>query len=903
MPNVTEIESRVAAFVERHPEGVDESFIYDLILAYGLPKASVTRLQNGTLNLATRPGEISWKGKLLYKSFFKGELNIGIALATAKNIKHKERFVILTDGDLMLCVDTKNDDTLETSFKDLPKHYAFFLPWAGIEKTEYIDENPADVHAARKMAKLFDEIRKDNENTSIIPHDLNLFLSRLLFCFFAEDTGIFTDNLFVNTLSKSTHDDGSDLDEFLSRLFVVLDTPSDKRTGLPDYLEKFPYVNGGLFRTRIEIPKFSAHSRNKIIECGELDWKDINPDIFGSMFQTVIDEEQRSNLGQHYTSVPNIMKVIEPLFLNELREEFEIAGTNVSRLKKLLMRIRGIRVFDPACGSGNFLIIAYKELRKLEMDILIKLGELGLTGIHLDHFYGIEIDDFACETAKLSLWLTEHQMNVEFMNKTGVLCPTLPLKEAGHIVKGNACRLDWEDVCPKNEGDEIFVLGNPPYVGARKNSEEQKKQKADIEYVLGHIKSAKNLDYIACWFYKGTNYIKNENASLAFVSTNSICQGLQVGILWPHILRDVKISFAYSSFKWTNNAQYNAGVAVTIVGLCNKKCIKDYFIFENSKKNKVAHINAYLTSGSDIIVKNRNSSLSDFPEMKFGSMPNDGGHLLLSADEREKILQENAESEKYIHSFLGADEFINGRKKYCIWLTDENYKDALKISSIKKRVEECKNHRKDSSRNATNILASIPYKFGEIRYKDSAPIIVPGVSSERREYVPMDFLKAGTVISNAAFAIYDAELEPWIFSVINSKMHNVWIRSVGGTLEERLRYSVQLVYNTFPFPHINEDQKNILKRNAFEIIGARENHPGKTLADLYNPESMPEDLKAAHKANDLAIEKLYRAKPFSSDEERLEFLFKLYEQMIKEERDRETLFETQKKPGRRTKKV
>lgn len=899
MPNVAEIESRVASLVKSHPDGADESFIYDLILAYGLPKASVTRLQNGTLNLATRSGEISWKGKLLYKSFFKGELNIGIALATAKAIKHNERFVILTDGDLLLCVDTKNSDTLETSFKDLPKHYAFFLPWAGIEKTEYIDENPADVRAARKMAKLFDEIRKDNEKTSISPHDLNLFLSRLLFCFFAEDTGIFTDNLFVNTLSKSTHDDGSDLDEFLSRLFVVLDTPSDKRMGLPDYLEKFPYVNGGLFRTRIEIPRFSAHSRNKIIECGELDWKDINPDIFGSMFQTVIDEEQRSNLGQHYTSVPNIMKVIEPLFLNELREEFETAGTNVSRLKKLLMRIRDIRVFDPACGSGNFLIIAYKELRKLEMDILLRLGELGLTGIHLDHFYGIEIDDFACETAKLSLWLTEHQMNVEFMNKTGVLCPTLPLKEAGHIVKGNACRLDWEDVCPKNEGDEIFVLRNPPYDGSRKQTEEQKN---DMDYVLSdELKTYRDLDYIACWFYKGAKYIEKTDSRLGFVSTNSICQGLQVSLLWPYIFdKCVEISFCHTSFKWTNNAQYNAGVTVAVIGLAKKNSeLKS--IYTGTSVHKVKNINAYLIEGANVFVERRGKPLSVFPEMDFGNMPNDGGGLILSDEEKLCFEKDYPHDIKYVKRFMGAKEFIRGEFRWCLWLKDADLPHVEKNQFVQNRIELTKKHRLKSKDDGTKNLSLRSHQFRDIKEPIKSQFLVPSVSSERRPYIPIGIFGTETVISNSAQVIRDAE--PWLFSVINSRMHMVWLRNVGGKMKTDYRYAKDLVYNTFPFPHINEDQKNILKRNAFEIIGARENHPGKTLAELYNPESMPDDLKTAHEANDLAIEKLYRAKPFSSDEERLEFLFKLYEQMIKEERDRETFFEAQKKSGKRTKKV
>ena len=900
MPNIAEIESRIASLVESHPDGVDESFIYDLILAYGFPKASVKRLQNGMLNKATRPGEISWKDKLLYKSFFKGELNIGIALAAAKAIKLNERFVIFTDGDLLLCIDTKNSDTLETSFRDLPKHYAFFLPWAGIEKTEYVDENPADVRAARKMAKLFDEIKKDNKNSSISQHDLNLFLARLLFCFFAEDTGIFSENLFVNTLSKVTHDDGSDLDVFLSRLFVVLDTSMEKRNGLPDYLEKFPYVNGGLFRIHIEIPKFSAHSRNKIIECGELDWKDINPDIFGSMFQTVIDEEQRSNLGQHYTSVPNIMKVIEPLFLNELREELESAGSSVAKLKKLLVRIRNMRIFDPACGSGNFLIIAYKELRKLEMDILLRLGELGLTGIHLDHFYGIEIDDFACETAKLSLWLTEHQMNVEFMNKTGVYCPTLPLKDAGRIVKGNACRLDWEDVCPKNEGDEIFVLGNPPYLGGSLLDE---KQKEDREIAVGNVKGFKNLDYIACWFYKGAKYIcANNKACFAFVSTNSICQGEQVAILWPTVFAlGLEIFFSYDSFKWSNNAQHNAGVAVTVIGLRNK-CNDPKYHYHESRRQLVKNQNAYLLDYDDIIIKKRNKILTCFfPQMCYGSKAVDNkGLLALSENDKKDLVVRYPELCQCIKRYIGAEEFINGVNRYCFWIEDGQYEFLKDNPEIKKRIEKCREFRLKSPKKATQKLADTPYKFGEIRYKNADSIILPETSSEKRIYIPTDIFSSGVVISNAAFAIYDAE--SWIFSVINSKMHNVWARSVGGTLEERIRYSVQLVYNTFPFPHINEDQKNVLKRNAFDIIAARENHPGKTLADLYDFESMPEDLKAAHEANDLAIEKLYRAKPFSSDEERLEFLFKLYEQMIQEEQERETFFKARKKSGKLTKK-
>jgi type I restriction-modification system DNA methylase subunit len=882
MPSIAEIENKIEDIVAKYREtGASGDFIYDFILAYDLPKASVKRLQNGSLNLSKNQGEICWKGKLLYKELFKDELNVSLALNTANSIKHKERFVILTDGNKLLCVDTKTKETLETEFKDLPKHSSFFLPWAGIEKTEFIDENPADVRAARKMAKLFDEIKKDNAKKLISQHDFNVFLSRLLFCFFAEDTGIFTDNLFTNTIAATTKADGSDLNEFLERLFTVLDTAPKERKKLPDYLEKFPYVNGGLFRNKIEIPRFSAHSRNKIIECGELDWKDINPDIFGSMFQTVIDEEQRGDLGQHYTSVPNIMKVIEPLFLNDLRKEFDAAGKSIAKLKKLLLRIRNIRIFDPACGSGNFLIIAYKELRKLEMDILLKMREFGLTGIHLDHFYGIEIDDFACETAKLSLWLAEHQMNVEFFSKTGTICPTLPLKEAGHIVCDNACNIDWNNVCPNNGNDEIYVLGNPPYLGARLQKETHKK---DIETVFENIKGAKNLDYIACWFYKGSEYIANSNATLAFVSTNSICQGEQVAILWPQIFnKGIEIQFGYSSFKWTNNAQYNAGVIVTIIGLSDEKIRKEHFLFNGLRKNKASKINAYLSSGSDVIVEEKKDSLSDFPPMNFGSMPNDGQYLLFEKNEHDDAVKKCPEIKKFMKLFLGADEFINGEKRYCLWITDNSKKEAMSIPIIAERVKKCKELRVKSKRAATNKLALVPYKFGEIRYKETSSIIVPGASSERRTYIPMDFLSKDTVVSNAAFAVYDAE--PWLFSILNSKMHMAWVRTVGGKLKNDYRYSAKLVYNTFPFPHINDEQKNMLKDYAFGIIAARENHPGKTLAELYNPESMPNDLKKAHEENDFAIEKIYRARPFANDEERLEFLFRLYEQMIREEQE------------------
>ena len=539
-------------------------FIYDLLLAYGLPKASITRLQKGNLNLSKTEGELSWKKKILFKEVFGEDIHLAIS-ELANQAKHDQRFVVVTDYKLLLAIDTKTHDKLDIGINELPKRFDFFLPWAGMEKARHASENPADVKAAEKMAKLFDEIKKDSpDNSEEFVHGLNVFLSRLLFCFFAEDTNIFQEGQFTDALSSHTLADGSDLSTYLDKLFEVFNTPKNSRQNLPEYLNAFPYVNGGLFRKRLASPTFTRRSRQIIIDAGgELQWKDINPDIFGSMFQAVIGEDQRGSLGQHYTSVPNIMKVIEPLFLNDLYETFEKAKGNPKKLNELLYRISKIKIFDPACGSGNFLIIAYKELRRLEIKIIQHLQELQqlaagfgpkseqlslipksqmnlaasfqvelFSHIHLSQFYGIELDDFAHEIAQLSLWLAEHQMNVEFKNEFGQTNPTLPLKESGNIVQGNACRLDWEEVCSMGKDDEIYILGNPPYLGS---SMQNKDQKADLSFVFKGIKDYKNLDYIACWFMKAAVFLRNIKCKSAFVSTNSITQGEQVALLWPYI--------------------------------------------------------------------------------------------------------------------------------------------------------------------------------------------------------------------------------------------------------------------------------------------------------------------------------------------------------------------------------
>lgn len=897
--NIAQIENNLQKLIKSFNK---DTFIYDLLLAYDLPKASITRLRKGNLNLSKAEGEISWKKKLFFKKEYKKDLHLTIS-KLKDELKHNQRFAIVTDYKTLLAIDTKTDDKLDIALTDLPKHYDFFLPWAGMEKAQHQNENPADVKAAEKMAKLFDEIKKDNPDDSPeFIHGLNVFLSRLLFCFFAEDTHIFEDNQFTNAIDSHTQPDGSDLNIYLDTLFEVLNTPENKRKGLPEYLNAFPYANGGLFKEKVKVPHFTRGARKAIIDSGDQNWSAINPDIFGSMFQAVISANQRGSLGQHYTSVPNIMKVIEPLFLNDLYEEFEKAKkikkrkAKIKKLNALLNRLDKIKIFDPACGSGNFLIIAYKELRILEMKIFKEGDMLNLSSIHLSQFYGIEIDDFAHEIAKLALWLAEHQMNVDFFKEFGRTNPTLPLKEAGQIVQGKACRLDWEVVCPKEKHDEIYILGNPPYLGARLLDSTQK---LDMEIVF--INSApryNDLDYIACWFFKAKNYIQQINSKAAFVSTNSICQGSQVSMLWPFIIDKAEIYFAHQSFKWTNNAKGKAAVIVVVVGIRNK-LLSPKYLFKDNFKTLVKNISPYLIEGPDVFVAGRTQQLSAVPPISFGSMPNDGGHLSLNQTEYENLMQSNSFSKKYLKKYLGSREFINDIQRYCLWIEDNELEQAVQIKEISKRVHLVKSHRLSSDRKSTRELANYPHRFAEIRYKKSNQIIIPATSSLRRDYIPIGFLSKDYVVSNSANAIFDAH--SWVFAVFTSRLHMVWVRAVSGRLKSDYRYSAQLSYNTFPFPPISTQRKNEITQCVFRILEEREKHSDKTLAQLYDPDKMPEGLREAHRLNDLAVERCYRSKPFESDEERLEYLFKLYEKMIQEEKDKDLLFAKQKKTRKKKK--
>ena len=893
--NITQIEESLKTIIKTLKK---ESFIYEFLFAYGLPKASITRLQKGNLNLSKVDGEVSWKKKLLFKEIYNEDLHISIT-ELASNIKQNQRFVIVTDYKMLLAIDTKTTDKLEIELKDLPKHYDFFLPWAGMEKHQHQDENPADVKAAERLAKLFDEIKKDNpDNSYEALHSLNVFLSRLLFCYFAEDTHIFEEGQFTNAIGSHTHVGGSDLNAYLDKLFNVLDTSEKNRSSLPAYLEAFPYVNGGLFAQKIKAPKFTRRSRQALIDSGELDWSAINPDIFGSMIQAVITPEHRGGLGMHYTSVPNIMKVIEPLFLIELKEEFEKANGNQKKYNQLLNRLHNIKLFDPACGSGNFLIIAYKELRKLEMEIFKETQTLALSGIKLSQFYGIELDDFAHEIAKLSLWLAEHQMNVQFFKKFGRTSPPLPLKDAGNIIHGNACRVDWETVCPKNENDEIYILGNPPYLGARMQKEQQKK---DIQEVFKNISKVKKIDYISCWFIKATQFIKHSSYGYSFVSTNSICQGEQVGLLWPHILSgSVEINFAYHSFKWSNNAKQKAGVICIIIGVFGDLSKRKKHIFHtNNTVSNVSKINPYLVEGPTVFIERKSSSISNLPEMVYGELLNDGGFLILTTQEKENLIKKDIRYKSIIKRLIGAKEFIRGEERWCFFIPDEKTHLIGQLEELNNRLEKVKNHRLNSSEASTRRISDSPHKYYFSAYQKGGSIIVPTVSSSKRKYIPVGFLDESDLIIAPNQALYN--IDSWILGVISSEMHVTWIKSVAGRLKNDYRYSSNLCWNTFPFPIISTQRKNELTQTSFRILEEREQHPERTLAQLYDPNKMPEGLKEAHKQNDLAVERCYRSTPFNSDEERLEYLFNLYEKMIAEEQAEGTLFAVEKKSRKKKK--
>lgn len=891
---ITEIEDQIFKIVDKKNY---DNFIYDFLSVYDIPKATITKLKKGINNLSDVAGEVYLKNKLYYKQTDKDLMqSFTDVKAKVDELGTKPRYIFVTNFKEVLAYDTKTDDTLSIPFERLPQKFEFFLAWNGIEKADFDKENPADIRAAERFAKLYDVIVKDNPNAT--RKGLNLFLIRVLFCLFAEDTDIFEKNLFTTRLKELTKLDGSDLNSFIGQLFSVLDVrKEDRPVDTPSWLADFPYVDGDLFKDQHESLKFTAKSRKLIIDAGEkLEWDQINPDILGSMLQAVASEDSRSHLGMHYTSVPNIMKVIKPLFLDDLRNEFEKSKGNYKKLQQLYDRIGKIKFMDPACGSGNFLIVTYKQLRQLEIDILKEqnriLAEEGsgkammyLPSVTLDQFYGIEIDDFACDTTRLSLWIAEHQMNIKLRDEiNNAVRPTLPLQHAGAIVCGNALRLDWEKILPHKKDDEVYLFGNPPYLGSKRQN---KIQKEDLKIASNALKKYKSLDYISGWFIKGTNYIRNTVSKLCFVSTNSICEGEQVSILWDYILeKNIEINFAYTSFKWGNNAKSNAAVKVVIIGLtsqldCNK------YIYSVSMKRKVENITPYLTAGTNIIVKRTNYMLNDLPKMQLGDMQNDNGGLKFSLSEYQQCIQRYPELQKKFKKIIGAKELLNGGISYCLWFTSEQ--DYLHYSDnpiVKKRINIVKEHREKSSDKGTNKLAFVSWRYREQRIGKERTLIVPRHSSENRYYMPASFVDNQTVVPDSANAVYDAPI--YVLGLIESKIHMIWLRTIGGKLKTDYRYSASLVYNTFPTPRLSTRRKNEIEQLVLNILDIREEEGG-TLAELYgsplaekNPKPMNPRLLKAHQELDQVVDRAYKPNGFRDDNERLALLLDMYSKKVNE---------------------
>ena len=859
---------------------------YIIMKAFGKTDADIRRYKSGK-GIVVKFDGLLIKNLLAYRfcpSMLMDEM-LNALKTDATIAKATPRILMVSDGERILAYDPKERETYENPLNKLWIDFQFFYPLCGIERYRGIEENPADVKAAEKMAKLHDEIRAYNDFSSNDDlHELNLFMTRLLFCYFAEDTGIFADNLFTASIDRYTQEDGSDLSSYLATAFDVMD--KEDRKDIPTIFTQFPYVNGGLFSKRIRIPQMGRRARKLIIECGELNWKDINPDIFGSMIQAVVSPSQRGTLGMHYTSVPNIMKVIQPLFLDDLYEAYTQAKSNIKKLRQLLIRISRMKFFDPACGSGNFLIIAYKELRKLEIQIWKQIGELSggfelpFVNIQLTQFYGIEIDDFAHEVASLSLRLAEHQMNRKFTAEfANVSIPALPLGRSGNIVHGNACRVDWNVVCPHTKEEEVFVFGNPPYLGSR-NQEENHKQ--DLDIAISELKDYRKLDYIAIWFWKAAKYIKGLQAKCAFVSTNSIVQGEQVLSLWKPIFSlDVCIEFAYTSFEWSNNAKNKAHVIVVIIGLANLKTNKKKLYREN---NVVLcdNINGYLSNAKNVFVENRKTPLTaSFEMMVYGSEPREGGFLMLDINDKETIIDNNPSDIKFIKRVTGSNEFINDLIRYCLWISDYDIEEARANPFISNRLEKVSQYRLTSKRSDTIKYANRPNQFTNSTYKNTSALVVPVVSSANREYLPLGFVGKNVVVLNSSQTIYNCSIQT--FGIIESKIHMLWVKAVSGKLKNDIRYSSTLCYNTFPFPKISDSKKQEIEEAAEEVLLVREDYPGKTLAELYDPDKMPDDLREAHHRLDLIVESCYQDKPFANDEERLECLFKLYEKMTKKE--------------------
>ncbi len=902
--NAVEIEEAVSSLALQPFDAAEFPFAF--LAAFGNKDTTIKRLRKGESNASDLLGGLLQRNNIHMAVCEPGSVRATLTALreSPKTTSAKAKFIIATDGVTLEAEDLVSGETIAPAYPDFAKHFGFFLPLAGISTVKEIKNNPIDVKATGRLNKLYVELLRENPDWSKAErrHDMNHFMARLIFCFFAEDTGIFHgEGVFTATVDRMSERDASNAHQVISTLFRAMNTKSADHAAakLPGWTTGFPYVNGGLFSGSADVPRFSRIARSYFLHAGELNWREINPDIFGSMIQAVADDEERGALGMHYTSVPNILKVLNPLFVDDLRSQLEAAGDNARMLLNLRKRIAKIRVFDPACGSGNFLVIAYKEMRAIEAEINRRRGEPDFkTEIPLTNFRGIELRDFPAEVARLALIIAEYQCDVLYRGQKEALAEFLPLDAMNWITCGNALRLDWLSICPptgtgvkfaaddlfhtpldqaqidfQNEGGETYVCGNPPYLGGKGQSREQK---GDLAVVFQGQRAFGELDYVAGWFVRAAQYINQENAVAAFVATNSINQGAQVHQLWPILYSmGVEIKFAYEPFKWANNANFNATVTCSIVAL-GRVAKGDKKLFGTDVVQTAQSIGPYLIPNRDVIVFQSLSPISRLPLMLTGNSPYDGGHLILTLNERRKLTSLHPQAARLVRRMCGSADYINGEERFCVWIADEDLALAMSIDEIRKIVSQVRQSREDGGEVARG-LANIPHRFRYTHTALQSLIIVPRVSSERREYVPAGSLDASCIVSDAALAIYDPEI--WILSLLVSRLHMIWVRAVAGKLESRIRYSSALCYNTFPVPLLTEQNKADLTRCAENILLAREAHFPATIADLYDPDTMPVDLRRAHDENDEVLERIYIGRRFKNDTERLEKLFELYTKM------------------------
>ena len=907
--NAVEIEQAITNLAEQ--PFAPAKFPYAFLEAFGNKATTLQRLRAGVSNKSDLGGVLQ-TSNIHILTCDAGQVTTTLAAlkASPATTKAKAKFILATDGVDFEAEDLSSGETVACAFKDFPDHFGFFLPLAGISTVRQISENAFDIRATSRLNRLYVELLKDNPKwaTAERRHDMNKLMARLIFCFFAEDTNIFGGKgKFTETVAQMSAPDSSNTHEVIRTLFLAMNTRREKRTAanIPRWAssDDFPYVNGQLFSGSDEVPHFSKIARSYLLHVGGLDWTKINPDIFGSMIQAVADDEERGELGLHYTSVPNILKVLNPLFLDDLRSKLDEAGDNPRTLLNLRKRMARIRVFDPACGSGNFLVIAYKEMRAIEAKINRRRGEPDRASeIPLTNFRGIELRDFPAEIARLALVIAEYQCDVLYRGQKLALAEFLPLRNENWITCGNALRLDWLSICPptgtgvklqaddlfqtpldqaeidfENAGGETYICGNPPYRGSKWQTNEQKADLANAW--IKHSKLAKTTDFVTGWFARFFDYADRvPDAVAAFVATNSVCQGQQASEVWPAAFeRGCEIRFAHTSFKWANLAAHNAGVTVVVIGL-GKKSNQPKRLYQDDMLKQCSAIGPYLVPDSLAYVQKANDPIGEQSVMLFGNMPRDGGNLLMETDLARKVMAEDAATRPFIKRFIGSEELINGKLRYCLWINDDQVEKAKKSDFIAQRLKLVAENRSNSPAESTCGFAKKPHRFVQIAgtAKETA-IVVPTVSAESREYLPVGFVTAGTIVSNLAFALYDAPL--WNMALIASRLHLVWIATVCGKLETRYRYSNTLGWNTFPVPTLTEKNKADLTRCAENILLAREHHFPATIADLYDPANMPVDLRAAHERNDEVLERIYIGRRFKNDTERLEKLFDLYTKM------------------------